>query len=292
MKLGTEPPTDLPLALGTRTAEVELPDVEKDMPLPVAIEAGGKTLACRTFTLKPQRKLTVYILPHSHTDIGYTEIQTRIEQKQVDNLLQGIAAARQTASYPEGARFVWNVEVLWAADLYLHRLDPAQRALFLDAVKRGQVALNGMYLNELTGLCRPEELLRLFRYSTRLAEQTGVPIDSAMISDVPGYTWGTVTAMAQAGIKYFSTAPNFVDRIGDILVKWENRPFYWVSPSGKEKVLVWIPTKGYAMSHIVRELTPRFVAEYLAELERTGYPYDIAYIRWSGHGQGLRITIG
>jgi len=26
------------------------------------------------------------------------------------------------------------------------------------------------------------------------------------------------------------------------------------------------------MSHIVRELTPRFVADYLAELERTGYP--------------------
>ena len=124
-------------------------------------------------------------------------------------------------------------------------------------MKHGQVALNGMYLNELTGLCRPEELLRLFRYSTRLAEQTGVPIDSAMISDVPGYTWGTVTAMAQAGIKYFSTAPNYFDRIGDILVKWENRPFYWVSPSGKEKVLVWIPSKGYALSHLVHELSPQ-----------------------------------
>ena len=55
LKLGTEPPTDLPLALGARTAEVELPDVDKDLTLPVAIEAGGKTLAARTFTLKPQR---------------------------------------------------------------------------------------------------------------------------------------------------------------------------------------------------------------------------------------------
>ena len=126
-----------------------------------------------------------------------------------------------------------------------------------------------MYLNELTGLCRPEELLRLFRKSTRLAEQTGVPIDSAMISDVPGYTWGTVTAMAQAGIRYFSTAPNYIDRIGDTLVKWENRPFYWVSPSGKDKVLVWIPLKGYALSHIIHELSPGFVTDYLAELEKT-----------------------
>ncbi len=284
LKIGTEPPIELAIAQGSRTAEIELPDVDKAQPLRVAIEAAGKTLATRTFTLKPRPKLTIYILPHSHTDIGYTEVQTRIEQKQVDNLLQGIAAARRTASYPEGARFVWNVEVLWAADLFLHRLDPAQRALFLDAVKQGQVALNGMYLNELTGLCRPEELLRLFRFSTQLAEQTKMPIESAMISDVPGYTWGTVTAMSQAGIKYFSTAPNYIDRIGDILRKWENRPFYWVSPSGKEKILVWIPTKGYAMSHIVQTLTPRFVTDYEAELERTSYPYDIAYIRWSGHG--------
>jgi hypothetical protein len=117
---------------------------------------------------------------------------------------------------------------------------------------------------------------------------TGVPIDSAMISDVPGYTWGTVTAMAHAGIKYFSTAPNYSDRIGDILAKWENRPFYWVSPSGKEKVLVWIPLKGYALSHIVRELSPQFVADYLSELEKSGYPYDIAHIRWSGHGDNAR----
>ena len=186
-------------------------------------------------TLKPARQLTVYILPHSHTDIGYTAIQTDIEEKQINNLLQGMADARRTADYPEGARFVWNVEVLWAADLFLQRLPPKQRDEFLDAVKRGQVALNGMYLNELTGLCRPEELVRLFRYATQLGERTGVPVDSAMISDVPGYTWGTVTAMAQAGIRYFSVAPNYFDRIGDILVQWENKPFWWVGPDGQSQ---------------------------------------------------------
>ena len=60
-------------------------------------------------TLKPVPKLTVYILPHSHTDIGYTEIQSAIEDRQVKNLVDGIAHARRTANYPEGARFVWNV---------------------------------------------------------------------------------------------------------------------------------------------------------------------------------------
>ena len=66
------------------------------------------------------------------------------------------------------------------------------------------------YANELTGLCRPEELLQLFRYSTRLGKQCGVRVNSAMMSDVPGFTWGTVTALSQAGIRYFSAAPNYL----------------------------------------------------------------------------------
>jgi len=228
--------------------------------------------------------MVVYILPHSHTDIGYTEIQTAIEAKQIRNLEQGIEAARRTAGYAKGAPFVWNVEVLWAADLYLRRLPEAKRAELFDAIKKGQIGLNGMYLNELTGLCRPEELLRLFRYSRELGGKTGTKIRSAMISDVPGYTWGTVTAMAQAGIRYFSVAPNYFDRIGDILAQWENKPFWWVGPDGTSKVLVWIPLKGYAMSHIVKHLSPKVVGDYFKELEKKQYPYDIAYMRWAGHG--------
>jgi hypothetical protein len=267
-----------------QSAELLVPAVTEPTQRVVALEIGGKVATTRPVTLKPVKKLTVYILPHSHTDIGYTEIQTAIEKKQVNNLVEGIAHAKRTANYPEGARFVWNVEVAWAADLYLRRLDDQQKADFLDAVKKGQVVLNGMYLNELTGLCRPEELLRLFKFSTKLAEKTGVPIDSAMISDVPGYTWGSVPAMAQAGIKYFSTAPNYFDRIGTILREWENKPFYWVGPDGKTKVLVWIPFWGYAMSHRYNVMSPQLVDDFYDGLDKRAYPYDIAYARWSGHG--------
>ncbi len=269
---------------GKQDVEVLAPAVEKACQMQVKLLAGGRELASQAMTLKPVPRMTIYVVPHSHTDIGYTEIQTAIEKKQVQNLLEGIAAARRTADYPAGARFVWSVEVLWAADLYLHRLNDQQRADFMDAVKKGQVALCGMYLNELTGLCRPEELIRLFRYATQLSEQCGVKIDSAMISDVPGYTWGTVTAMAQAGIRYFSVAPNFFDRIGTIMRDWENKPFYWVGPDGTSKVLVWIPFWGYAMSHRYDKMSDKLVQDFLEGLEKRQYPYEIAYARWSGHG--------
>ncbi len=273
------------LKFGSETLEYTIAAADTERTLNVAVEAAGEKVASRAVKLQPARRLVVYILPHSHTDIGYTAIQTDIEEKQVNNLLQGIAAARRTADYPPGARFVWNVEVLWAADLFLQRLAPEQRAGFFDAVRRGQVALNGMYLNELTGLCRPEELLRLFRFATQLGERSGVAVDSAMISDVPGYTWGTVTAMAQAGIRYFSAGinPNEHSRIGDSMAQWENRPFWWIGPDGRSKVLVWVPFHGYSLSHVYRVVSPQLVDDICVALEERGFNYDIAYIRWSGN---------
>lgn len=284
VQLGSAKLPNAKLKSGSNAFEFELPHVTNATPLVLEVQLEGKTFLRTNVVQQPVRPLTVYVLPHSHTDIGYTEIQTAIEDKQVKNLVDGLAAARRTASYPEGSRFVWNVEVGWAADLYLQRMDQQQRDDFFEAVKSGQVVLNGMYLNELTGLCRPEELVQLFRFATLISEKTGVPVDSAMISDVPGYTWGTVSTMAHAGIKYLSVAPNYFDRIGTILKEWENKPFYWLGPDGKSKVLVWIPFWGYAMSHVYHEMTPKLVGDFYEGLEKRGYPFDIAYVRWAGHG--------
>ena len=128
---------------------------------------------------------------------------------------------RKTADYPPGARFKWNAEVLWAVDSYLRKAPPEKQQRLIDAIRAGQVGLDALYGNELTGLCRPEELLRLMQWGDAIGRRCGVKVESAMISDVPGYTWGIVPAMAQAGVKYFSIGPNYVrphrpdhDRLG------------------------------------------------------------------------------
>lgn len=285
LRVGEDAPRAWRLGPGRQTLELPLALAETERRVALRLTDGqGEELGSQEVVVPAFQKMTVYILPHSHTDIGYTEIQTDIEEKQVNNLLAGMEAARRTAEYPEGARFVWNVEVLWAADLYLRRLDGEQREAFFEAVRRGEVALCGMYLNELTGLCRPEELVRLFRMATQLREQTGMPLDTVMISDVPGLTWGTVPAMAAAGLKYLSTAPNYFDRIGNILVEWENRPFWWRGPDADSRVLVWIPFWGYAMSHRYGKMSKQLVEDFQEGLAKRDYPYDIAYVRWAGHG--------
>ena len=117
-------------------------------------------------------------------------------------------------------------------------------------------------------------------WNSRLA----IKIDTAVQSDVPGMTWGLSTAFAQAGIRYFSLAPNWFDRIGSIMVTWQDKPFWWISPSGKDKILVWIPYSGYALSHVIGHLNPEWVTGYEQRLDDIHFPYDITYLRWAGHG--------
>ena len=275
---------------GDNSAELLVPPAEQAEQREVSVEGAAIALPSKV-ELKPVHKLTVYILPHSHTDIGFTETQAVVEEKQIAGLHKAIELARQTAEYPPGARFKWNAEVLWPIDCYLRKMPEDQRTELIDAIKKGQIGLGGMYLNELTGICRPEELLRVFRYGTQLTDEYGVTIDSAMFNDIPGCTWGTVTAMSQAGIRYFAAGPNWCSRIGRLMAECENKPFWWVSPSGRHRVLVWIPNRGYAMpmkifqeEQIKGGLLPRHVTEYQDRLDEAGFQYDISYICWSGYG--------
>ena len=63
-------------------------------------------------------------------------------------------------------------------------------------------------------------------------------------------------ALAGAGVRYFSSGPNYMpsnpdlgDRIGHTLRELGDRPFWWVSPSGRERVLFWMAGRGYSLFH-------------------------------------------
>jgi alpha-mannosidase len=278
------------LTAGTQSFRILIPPVSATRTATIEVTVAGKVHSA-TVKLHPVRKILIYVLPHSHHDLGYTALQSDVEEKQMQNITKGIELARKTADYPDGAQFIWNLEVLWGADLFMRRRPPAEKEEFVKAVKKGWLALNGMYANELTGLCRPEELLQLFRYSGELSDLCGVSVNSAMLSDVPGFTWGTVTAMAQAGIRYFSAAPNFFDRIGSFMERWQDKPFWWLSPSSTNRVLVWVPWTGYAMSHLMKP-NDEWVGKYQERLDSVKFPYEISHIRWSGHGDNAEPDPG
>ena len=127
-----------------------------------------------------------------------------------------------------------------------------------------------------------EELFELMGAAKRFEEEYGVPIDSAMQSDVPGYTWGLASALAHHGVNYLSVGPNPGHRHGAPFA-WGDKPFWWVDPSGQHKVLFWMAGKGYWSFHgrpIGHRLAPQTIFDYLDALEKKGYPYDMVLIRY------------
>ena len=282
----------------TGTNEFYLPAeavaVETDVPLTVDF-GRGKTQRAMV-RLNPVARRELYLLPHSHVDIGYSDLQRVVERKHWSYYEQAIELARKSADYPPGSRFQWNVEELWAVESYLKQASPEKRAAFIEAVRKGWIGLQAMYSNELTGLCHPEELLHLTAFARKMGKDCGVPVTTAMITDIPGQSWMVVPAFAQAGVRYFSSGPNYMprlpdggDRIGGTLKTWGDRPFYWISPSGEEKLLFWMAGRGYSWFHgfhmgNIARAPKRGIFNYLLELADRDYPYSIVQVRYTVGG--------
>ncbi len=274
-------PIEQTIQAGNQQLEVRVPAVDEEKTVQLALEIDGKVQAEREATFKPVRKWTIYMMHHTHLDIGYTHHQDDVMTRQWEHLEKAMEIAEATKDYPEGSRFKWLPEGFWAIQGYLENASEEKKAAFIEAVRNDTVSLDALYGNALTALSRPEELLELTSYARRFAKEYGVTIDTAMITDVPGYTWGLVTVLAQSGVRYLSMGPNAGHRIGYTLSEWGDKPFYWLSPSGNEKVLCWVAGKAYSWFHRGPIRDHQGMLDYLASLQDNGFPYDIIQVRYN-----------
>ena len=280
--------TNVELHFGNNLIRLPVPIVKKEKDITIDITIDGQRLNPALLRIRPVVEKKVYILHHSHVDIGYTDVQHDVEKKQWANLESAVALAEASRVKSDGSRFKWNSEVLWPVIGYLEQASKEDHDRFIEACRRSEIGLDALYANELTGLCRPEEMLELLRFARAIKTEHGLPIEAAMITDIPGYSWGLVPALAQSGIRYLSIGPNHGHRIGHLLREWADRPFFWESPSGHERVLCWVHGKGYSWFHtglnyegLKNRLKDEAVFDYLAELEKTEYPYDIISFRYN-----------
>ena len=278
---------DTTVPLGHTRLTLPVPAVTSPEPVALNIRLGGHEETV-SYTVRPPRRMEVYLLHHTHLDIGYTHHQDEVEQIQWASLEEALRLGEASQDFPDGARFVWNPEGIWPVDTYV-RAHPGEKTdRLLEGIRRGWIELDAMYAGLLTGLANEETLLHAFDAGLELSERSGVPIESEMVSDIPGFSWGLVEAMARSGIRYLSIGPNFGHRIGHLTEELGDRPFYWEGPSGESRVLTWVSGGGYAWFHtglgydsITARLDQEKVFQYVDQLVATQYPYDITYLRYN-----------
>jgi alpha-mannosidase len=247
----------------------------------------------RTVDVLPIIHRDIHLVHHSHTDIGYSHLQAEVERIQNNNIWKALELIDRTKDYPEGSRFVWNVESLWAVENFLGIASEADKQRFIAAVKSGSIALSANYANILTGLCSPEEMHWIVEYADSLRKWYDLPITMAMQTDIPGMSWSMVDAHAAHGIRHLSQGPNYIpdmpdggDRIGSTLREQGDKPYWWKSTTGKDSILVWTAGQGYGGWHgytagAIKERGTRKIAAYMNDLTAKGYPYDMLQWRYN-----------
>lgn len=261
-----------------------------------------------TVEVPKKRQWKILIYPHSHVDIGYTNTHANVELIHKRNLINGLKLAKKTIDYPEGARYLWNPEVIWPVDRYLNEASDEERNILIQGIRDGYLHLDAGYVNLNTSLAGDEEMLEFFRLAKEYEDFTGRKIETIVQVDIPGMSWGIVPVAAQLGIKYVFTFNNGYDRVGNS-IDHSFRPFWWSDPSGKHKILFLQPgsytpgalvkgkyfwpsmagqTDPDKLIEIVKTDNPRenFIDDYLnqklPELEQSDYyPYDIFAMSWA-----------
>ena len=275
--------TSTVLSVGANVFYIPITVVKEPREIPIFFTVNDVRISRRLVPVRPVTKRDIYILSYSHNDIGYTDLQSNIEKKQMKNLETALDLIQKTKDYPLDARFKWNMEVLWALDGYLKQAPDMKRQEVIDAVRSGSLGLNSLYANFLTGLAGATEMSHFTEYARNFTSTYSLPITTALVSDVPGFTWGIVPTLAQSGVKYFSISPNPSDRIGYTLETWGDRPFYWRSQSGKENILTWVARESYASFHEgdLTKLGDEKIFKLVRKLDDLNYPYEIVQLPYT-----------
>ena len=217
----------------------------------------------------------IYLVPHSHTDIGYTHPQPIVLELHRRFLEEGLDLAAATADRSDGSAFRWNVEVSGTAIDWWRLASDKEKERFVAAAKAGQVEVAGMRWNQ-AHLSDHHMLLEAMA-PVRELRAAGVPVRSAMNTDVNGVNWGVVDVMLDHGIENFSMAIN--EHFGHA-VQPRPQAFRWEAPSGRtllvhNGLIYGVSVSGWLGMPGELDKTRNAVPRLVKALETRGYPHSV-----------------
>ncbi len=280
-----------------------VPEVYEPRTFSLRVEATDREPFEAGVEILPQRKWSVFLVHHSHLDIGYTDTQSSVLQHHLQYLDSVLDLASATDDWPEDAKFRWNVEANWPLLHWMKNRPESDRIRFFDRVREGRIEICALPFSMHTEAYSIDELARQLRFAEYLRGQYDVPIQTAMQTDVPGATIGLLTSLVDADVRYLSVAHNYAGRSAPHLVGGQEltRPFYWRAPNGK-RLLVWHTDSPHGSAYMEGNLvglaedyqaTLEGLPGYLAALAERPYPYrgrGESIFGWTGLDPSSNVT--
>lgn len=217
----------------------------------------------------------IYLLHHTHTDVGYTHPQPVFWELQRRIIDQAIDLCEQTADAPEASRVRWTCEVTWTVLHWLSRAPARQVERFRALARAGQLSVGALpvHLSPCANLPQFAHGLRALRL---LREELAVPIRTAVSHDVNGQPWPLVDLLLDSGVEALFMGINI--HSGGFPYQ-RPRWFHWQGPDGRR-----LPVhNGTHYNTFTREsqypqgstaVMQAALDDYLGRLERAGHSGD------------------
>lgn len=174
---------------------------------------------------------TVYVIHHSHTDIGYTDLQERV----IDTQANYIRTVLSVMKKPEYADFRWNCETLFCVEEFFRHASEEEKEDFCALAAEGRIGLSANYLNFTDLLDCDIYKDRLQQWQTYFAER-GCRMKTAMFADINGISMGCRDAMLANGVEFLFT--NIHCHHG-MYPLYQNQTAYWWENAAGKRLLVW-----------------------------------------------------
>lgn len=270
------------LSTGFNTIDTAVPEKYsgKSLTIDILPERGERLTA--KVDIAQVDKNTIYLIQHTHTDIGYTKPQTEILAEHMRYIDNAIEYCELTSSYPDDAKFRWTCEASWPVREWLRVRPKEQVDKFIKFVHNGQIELTAMFFNmsELSG----ENSYKTFLEPVARFRELGLPVNTAMQNDVNGVAWCLADYLPDLGIKYFSIGSN--DHRA--LIPFDRPTLYrWESPSGKS--LLMFRSDHYHTGNMMGihsgdiNSFGKNLFDYISKIQRRGYPFPIMAVQYSGY---------
>lgn len=268
------------LSYGYNSLIYKIPPEEEKINLKLTVPSMDPVIIQRK--LEPITEWTVYLVTHSHTDIGYTRPQSEILPEHLRFIDDALDYCDITESYPEEAQFKWTCEVSWPVCEYLKRRPQSQIDRLLRRIKEGRIEVAGMYLNysEIVD----ENMLAAQLKPLFDLKKAGIHVRTAMQNDVNGIGWCLVDYFDDIGIKYV----NMGEHGHRALIPFDKpTAFWWESPSGK-RVLAY-RAEHYMTGNMwgihtgTMKVFEDNLFNYFESLTDRDYPFSEIAIQYSGY---------
>ena len=260
---------------GEQRVSFDVPEWTGTVQGKVRVSSGSKNST--EVSLDAQRKWTVFVVPHTHLDVGYTDYQGKVAETQARVLTQADELIREHPDFRFSMDGSWNLQQL------LETRPEAKRDEILELIRSGKMAMPAQYCNLLTGYASLETLYRSLYASKQYAREYRLPFEYANITDVPTYSGSYPSILASSGVKYWVAASNNDRAPVFFFDHWnEKSPFWWEGPDGK-KILFWY-SRHYEQVQTLFGLSPELSAVreslpiYLQAYAKPSFKPDVALL--------------